>query len=62
MREWQSASATGNHLAGIYSRRADHVRRISLPVVGIEEAVLSFQDHGEDAITLATSVDARDQR
>ena len=54
LREWESAWVEGNHLAGIYSVRADHVRRISLPVLGIEEAVLSFQDHGEDAITLAT--------
>lgn len=52
--EWESASVEGNHLAGIYSVRADHVRRVSLPVIGIEEAVLSFQDHGEDAITPAS--------
>ena len=54
LREWESASVDGNHLAGIYSARADHVRRISLPVLGIEEAVPSFQDHGDDAITLAS--------
>jgi hypothetical protein len=47
LREWESASVEGNHLAGIYSVRADHVRRISLPVIGIEETVLSFQEHGK---------------
>jgi hypothetical protein len=25
LREWESASVEGNHLAGIYSVRADHV-------------------------------------
>ena len=54
LRESESASEKGNHLAGIYSRRADHVRQGSLHVIGIEEAVLSFQEHGEDLITFAT--------
>lgn len=51
---WESASVTADHLAGIYSARAEHVRRISLPVVGIEDAVLRFQDFGSGEVTLAT--------
>ena len=51
---WESASVTADHLAGIYSVRAEHVRRISLPVVGIEDAVLRFQDFGSGKVTLAT--------
>jgi hypothetical protein len=54
LRVWVSASERGNHLARIYSVRADHVRRIALPVLGIEEAVHSFQDHADEAISLAT--------
>ena len=51
LREWESASVVGNRLAGIYSVGANHVRRI---FIGIDEAVLLFQEYGEDAITLAT--------
>lgn len=52
--ELGSQLRSGDHLARIYSVRADHVRRIALPVPGIEEAVLSFQDHADEAISRAT--------
>jgi hypothetical protein len=52
LRERRSVSVDGHYLAGIYSERADRFREN--PIIGIENAVLSFQDHGEDAITFAS--------
>jgi len=51
LREWTSASVVGNRLAGTYSAGANHVHQM---LIGIEEAVLLFQQYGEDALTLAT--------
>lgn len=59
LRAWESASERGVHLARIYSVRADHVRRIALPVLDVEEAVFSFQDHADEAISLV-AVDGDD--
>lgn len=51
VREWESASVVGNRLSGTYHAGANHARQI---LIGNEEAVLLFQDYGEDGITLAT--------
>jgi hypothetical protein len=48
----------GNYLAGIYSGSAAHIHKDS-PPIGLDEAVSSFRDHGEETITLA-SVDGDD--
>ena len=42
-----------SHLAGIYQRRADHVRQIGLDVRGIEEAMFRFQKAKNQPVGLA---------
>jgi hypothetical protein len=52
-RIWEAAEVPASHLAGIYQRRAEHVRRISLDVRGIEEAALCLQEAESQSVGLA---------
>lgn len=62
LREWdeqEPPTTTAAHLARIYAIRAEHVRQIGLPVLGIDEAVGAFTSAGDLTVTLA-QVEGRD--
>ncbi len=50
---WEAAEVPASHLAGIYQRRAEHVRRVNLDVRGIEEAALRLQQAESQPVGLA---------
>jgi hypothetical protein len=52
-RIWEAAEVPASHLAGIYQRRAEHVRRINLDVRGIEEAAFRLQEAENQPVGLA---------
>jgi hypothetical protein len=54
LREMYFAWEEGHELAAIYSLRGEHIPADNtLPVLGVEEAVVSFRQHATDTVTFA---------